>query len=428
MIGNNTNKKSGFTLIEILVAISIFAVIILAVSSIFRNVITNQRTTSDDSATREDIKYFVEIFSREVKGAVRNSTAADVCGVAPDHMFASNASSTELYFQNQKGQCVAYFTALDDNGVNRLEIARDSEAFFISSGAINIAAINFTMDDSAAVQPIVTVNVQVLSQADQTIPAYNIQTTISPREIYVAPVATTTPTTTQAFAPSDLASLDLWLKADAGVVTTTGDYVTAWNNQGASTGVTQSDGPSRPVLVQSVLNGKPVIRFNGSSYLDGGTTEHQIGANGETVFIVDKTNTTGMLVGKFLYGGSGIRWWINYWGGVLYSNYNGDTSHGVNRASGSFEQLSVIWNRTDLSNNLYANGANIGSWSLSSGDPTNGYNFLIGAGANAGGSLPPVTETYLNGDIAEIIIYNRPLSDTERQQVESYLNTKYSIY
>jgi hypothetical protein len=35
------------------------------------------------------------------------------------------------------------------------------------------------------------------------------------------------------------------------------------------------------------------------------------------------------------------------------------------------------------------------------------------------------TSQFWWGDLAEMIIYNRPLDTTERQQVEAYLKTKY---
>jgi hypothetical protein len=38
------------------------------------------------------------------------------------------------------------------------------------------------------------------------------------------------------------------------------------------------------------------------------------------------------------------------------------------------------------------------------------------------------TTLYLNGKIAEIVLYNRALDNTELNLVESYLNTKYGIY
>jgi len=185
MIGNKLNrndKKKGFTLIEILVAVSIFAMIMLITSSIFRNVLTSQRTASDDSETREDVKYFLEIFSREVKGAVRNSSGNVLCNVEPGHIFSTDAASGELYFKNQAGQCVAYFKEVD-NDISRLKIQRDADEFFVSSDRINITGLRFVIDDAMDIQPIVTANIQVLSQINQSIPAYDIQTTVSPREI-----------------------------------------------------------------------------------------------------------------------------------------------------------------------------------------------------------------------------------------------------
>jgi hypothetical protein len=34
-------------------------------------------------------------------------------------------------------------------------------------------------------------------------------------------------------------------------------------------------------------------------------------------------------------------------------------------------------------------------------------------------------KTFFRGDIAEVLVYNRVLSDSERRGVESYLNQKY---
>jgi PKD repeat protein len=51
---------------------------------------------------------------------------------------------------------------------------------------------------------------------------------------------------------------------------------------------------------------------------------------------------------------------------------------------------------------------------------TNGNSILLGRYAMTGSPY------FLNGDIAEVIFYNRALTDTERNQVESYLNDKYA--
>jgi hypothetical protein len=45
-------------------------------------------------------------------------------------------------------------------------------------------------------------------------------------------------------------------------------------------------------------------------------------------------------------------------------------------------------------------------------------------GANAGDGI----QNYLNGNVAEVLVYNRTLSDTERQQAEGYLADTYGLY
>jgi hypothetical protein len=64
--------------------------------------------------------------------------------------------------------------------------------------------------------------------------------------------------------------------------------------------------------------------------------------------------------------------------------------------------------------NVYSNVIN------NSDEDGNGY-LLIGFQFQNGNH-------YLNGKVAEVVIYNRVLTTPERQQVEAYLNTKYAIY
>lgn len=53
---------------------------------------------------------------------------------------------------------------------------------------------------------------------------------------------------------------------------------------------------------------------------------------------------------------------------------------------------------------------------------TNAVNYRLGRYAANAGSY------YGNYELAELVIYNRLITSTERQQVETYLNTKYAIY
>jgi prepilin-type N-terminal cleavage/methylation domain-containing protein len=182
MIGNNRHNSSAFTLIEVLVAVAIFASVILMSSRIYQNVLNNQHINRIDQDIQENIKYFLEVFSREASSALRNNSTSTECLVGASHIFATDASSTELYFRNSGGECVQYYSEAD-NGITRLAIDRDGLAGYITSPKVLIKGLNFVLDESSTTtQPIVTVNVQVQSEDDPNIAAYNIQTTISPRD------------------------------------------------------------------------------------------------------------------------------------------------------------------------------------------------------------------------------------------------------
>jgi type 1 glutamine amidotransferase len=52
--------------------------------------------------------------------------------------------------------------------------------------------------------------------------------------------------------------------------------------------------------------------------------------------------------------------------------------------------------------------------------------FTLGARHYSNSGEPPFTQDYFDGDIAEFLLYSRPLTDPERASVEQYLRDKYS--
>ena len=173
------NKKTAFTLIETMIAVAIFALVILTASRIFQSVLDNQKINTVDQAVQENVKYFLESLTREARTAVRNTSGTTQCNVTDGHVFAVNATSSELYFSDPTGACLIYFTSLD-NDVNRLAVQSDANSYYLTSRLVDINSLKFVIDDVATTTPpFLTVNVQVKSEDNQNIPAYNIQTSIS---------------------------------------------------------------------------------------------------------------------------------------------------------------------------------------------------------------------------------------------------------
>src|SRR5687767_7057806 len=69
---------------------------------------------------------------------------------------------------------------------------------------------------------------------------------------------------TPAFDPSTIAGLQLWLKADAITGLSDADPVTTWEDSHTSNhDATQATGAAKPIYKTGIVNGKPVVRFDG---------------------------------------------------------------------------------------------------------------------------------------------------------------------
>lgn len=198
---NNNNKEivkkyqrmvAGFTLIEVLISTSIFAVIILSITSLFKLSIDAQREAMAVQNTQESLKYFLEMTAKEMRMAQRDGA---VClDVEDDKVFAITQSpgSDTLYFKNYYGECVSYYLEPDSNGINRFVVRRYTPpgstagrdlVGYISPGTINIDQLNFVVRDNFPDrQPMVTINVRAAAVGEESSESQIIlQTSVSSR-------------------------------------------------------------------------------------------------------------------------------------------------------------------------------------------------------------------------------------------------------
>lgn len=228
--------------------------------------------------------------------------------------------------------------------------------------------------------------------------------------------------------PGSLAGLSMWLSADAGVyqdvggtipAANDGDPVALWQGYGGTSNhAIQADDLKRPIIKHGVLGGKPVIRFGGAHDMAYQTS---INTQDSTVFVVSRSVNNGVqqyvlndtvastnrlhicydsdrrIISR-VYRGS-------YYGGYSSCENNDDFSVVCVRVSGS---ESVV--------TLFADGRQGSREAVAT--------FAYGAAIRLIGSK---NSNYLTGDIAEIIAYDRKLSDSERAGVEGYLFGKYGI-
>lgn len=235
--------------------------------------------------------------------------------------------------------------------------------------------------------------------------------------------------------------LSLWLKADAGV-TTSGSSVTAWSDQSGNGNDATGDlgGGTAPVLAANSLNGKPGIQFNGNQIL---LTNNFYPVNYNTpITMIGVAKASASTVKGSQYA---ARWFETasnqgaFDTGLVFGPYNGTPAFGslvgvsyqgennvLNSSMGENEKGLAILVNNGVNSKYYHNGALKGTYNFgwTGGDSTDG-GFAIGATY-----IPnlPVIDFKSTSTIYELAIYNRAITSQERQQVEAYLNSKYSIY
>ena len=212
--------------------------------------------------------------------------------------------------------------------------------------------------------------------------------------------------------------IQAWYRADDANAT-----ISAWTDySGYDRSATQATASNQPIKINNAINFNPAFDFDGSSdYLDIAHNLTMTGTNPFTVISVTKRGSLGTsdaILGQQSDATNS--------GAVFYTTGNkyGITSTNVTTVSttGTYATANIPYlNTTTRSGNLfslYTNGA-------ADGTGTQAFNFLnvnqrIG---RRGGSATD----YFDGNISELVVYNRPLSATELQQVNSYLALKYGI-
>ena len=233
------------------------------------------------------------------------------------------------------------------------------------------------------------------------------------------------------FGPADLSGLRNWLDAGAGITIGTG--VSAWNDQsGSGTGVSQATPTEQPAYVSSGgPAGKAYVSFDGTDDFMAGTA---FSFTGRSVFLVLRRVAWGGVWSGVLsyYNGANPDW--GHEDAISMSN-NGAGFYGSNRQvgadnlmmtgstaapSGNFELLSHTFGGGNA--HYYLDGI------LAASDTYSDLNSVDPTGYVLASRWPTgVVGEYGAIDFAEIVAYDRLLTDSERQAVECYLQKRYEL-
>jgi hypothetical protein len=232
-------------------------------------------------------------------------------------------------------------------------------------------------------------------------------------------------------------TLQLWLKADAGVVTNSSGKVSQWQDQsGNANHASQANANEQPLLVSATgLGGKPAVRFNGI----------QDNVHGSYLFGAGQVNVPNAMTLFTFYNAfattnsENLFWLIGVPGRV----YGASRSDDITGGDLLFSTWSYVYNTHFVIptntyriwiNRMDTNLDTLNMFDVSSSSATNFTASMSGtvapaAGYYVGGLNPALTyvgsSRCFNGDIAELIYYQGYLTETDRLAVANYLEQKY---
>jgi hypothetical protein len=232
------------------------------------------------------------------------------------------------------------------------------------------------------------------------------------------------------FRPTDLSGLTLWLHA-AAVALADAQPVAAWpDSSGAGLNFGQAEAARRPTLRTNVVGGQPVVRFDGvDDVLSAGSVAGSVlvGANEATVFCVQKQagakaqNTTLHWIAPDDTNRFGAH--LSYENTLIFDFGNVTAGGRVGGAQpAGWDDAFKIVSLRRLSGG--AGAIRVGGADAVTGTFTDALDNTQSAPLFVGG-MGAEAVSALQGDLAELIVYNRGLSDAERTQVYDYLNAKY---
>jgi phage gp36-like protein len=214
--------------------------------------------------------------------------------------------------------------------------------------------------------------------------------------------------TASATVPMATNGLQMWLRADAGVTVSEAGAVERWEDlSGHGNHVVQSTSFQQPVLQSAGLGNQAAVRFDGVDDGLWGVDTMNIGRP-STVFVVYERLSGD---GYVLQNSTGGQWYIA--GSHFYSD-------GLvrNAGSGVNEEVVAVMTNSTTGTTVHVNGSDL-TEDASHTTPAPGR---LALGGGNGRNYDPIFCL-----VSEVIVYDRALSDAERQEVETYLISRYAL-
>lgn len=218
-----------------------------------------------------------------------------------------------------------------------------------------------------------------------------------------------------------------WLRADTGLyqdllahttpVTADGQSVGTWadkttNGRDASPDISAN----RPIWKQAIYGSKAIVRFNGSNQFLVFANTAFTSLAGAELFVVAKKTGNSDTKGICHISGDGLQSHHRYSDNHIYDGFGSNSRKDCGTGGPDLSTAFRVFNVISVSGEYTLNIDNSQVFTTATNTTSNTVNNnSVGSGSGGSGGVGPMA-----GDIAELVIYNRKLTSTERTQAFNY--------
>lgn len=229
------------------------------------------------------------------------------------------------------------------------------------------------------------------------------------------------------FSPANL-SPELWYDANDGIVAGVGDALTSWTDRQNGVVTNTLSGQSAPVYQATGFNGKPTISFSNINMIEAALA---LPANRVTLVVVGQIATASEANARLaaLIRKSASGDWLDDANLKIERNSTTDLTYASKGNGGSTGQQSVTYDtpsvfigHADGGDVLYSLNGTETTGTGAAGDLTLAQKLFLGGGWNGSAGAFRLT-----GKISEILVFDKALNATEREQILAYEKDKWGI-
>jgi type II secretory pathway pseudopilin PulG len=175
------DRQDGYTIIETVVALGVFSLMLLIVGGLFSQFILTQRRDIGERILQEQIRFALELFTREARTAYAST-------------FWVSGTGDQITFRNQNGMCVKF--RVQSGAWQRSEVggSGDCESLIyssfdaITSNRIRVTNLQFGIPDNitsgGVLQEQGFVRVSIQAQTVQhAVPPLHLQSSVTSRQV-----------------------------------------------------------------------------------------------------------------------------------------------------------------------------------------------------------------------------------------------------